>query len=345
MSEIQPIAWRGDLMTGHVEMLDQRHLPHEEILNRYDTADEVAEAIRAMVIRGAPAIGIAAAMGLVLGARSIQTESVDDFVARLQVVSEQLAATRPTAVNLFWALERMARRVESLRDRSLDEIRAAMLAEAKAIQAEDIAMNRAMGQHGASLMPQGARILTHCNTGGLATGGYGTALGVIRACHERDGDAMHVWVDETRPYLQGARLTAWECIKDGIPATLITDSMAGYFMQQGKVDAIITGADRIVANGDAANKIGTYSLAVLCKAHGIPFYVAAPSSTFDPNAASAEDIPIEERDGREITHIGDQQIAPSVDTFNPAFDITPGELITAFVTEKGILRDGWTDAI
>lgn len=347
---IQPIGWQGGLDDGVVRMLDQRLLPGKEVWNEYRTSGEVADAIRSMVIRGAPAIGIAAAMGMVLGAREQETDDYDAFVDGLEQVSATLAETRPTAVNLFWALDRMNALVESMSDQPVDAIRAAMLEEARAVQHEDIAMNRAMGQHGAGLMPEGARILTHCNTGSLATGGYGTALGVIRACHERARGGgsrdIHVWIDETRPYLQGARLTAWECVKEDIPSTLITDSMAGFFMQNGEVDAVITGADRIVANGDAANKIGTYSLAVLAKHHGIPFYVAAPTSTIDMATPDGSGIEIEERSADELRNVGDTSIAPDeTPVRHPAFDVTPNDLITAIVTEKGVARPPYTESL
>lgn len=339
---IRAISWAGGVEDGVVEMIDQRRLPSEEMIHRYSTVAEVAEAIRAMVIRGAPAIGIAAAMGYVLAARAQEEITVE----RLREARASLAATRPTAVNLFWALERMDQHTASLSGCDRSTALASLHAEALAIHEEDIGLNRAMGQHGLSLFPEDTlNILTHCNTGSLATGGLGTALGVIHACHSA-GKAVHVWVDETRPYLQGARLTAWECLKEGIPATLITDSMAGFFMQRGKVDAVIVGADRVAANGDAANKIGTYSLAVLCKHHGIPFYVAAPTSTLDLSTPHGDDIPIEERSAEEVREIKGVSIAPAgIPVRHPAFDVTPAALISGIVTEQGVARAPYGDVL
>ena len=324
------------------QMLDQRLLPGEERWLTLSTSEEVAEAIRKMVVRGAPAIGIAAAWGFVYGLRQWQQESSGEEPVEevMTGVVAALEATRPTAVNLFWALRRMRRRLSrglagNLEGRALLE---AVAEEAAAIAHEDREGNLRMAQHGAALLPESAQVLTHCNTGGLATGGYGTALGVIRAAWA-SGRLSRVWVDETRPYLQGARLTAWECLADGIPATLITDSMAGHFMQRGQVDAVIVGADRIAANGDVANKIGTYSLAVLCRHHQIPFYVAAPLSTLDPEVPDGSHIPIEERSAEEVTHVQQRAIAPTgVEVAHPAFDVTPAELIAAIVTEAGVLR-------
>lgn len=302
---IEAIRWRGD----RLELLDQRLLPDQTVYISCKTAAEVATAIRDMVVRGAPAIGCAAAFGVVLGGK-------DSF--------DLLAKSRPTAVNLFWALERMKRA------RKLE-------AEAVSIFEEDLAANRAMGAHGATLMPKGARILTYCNTGALATSGHGTALGVVRTAFERD-ETISVIACETRPYLQGARLTAWECVQEGIPCTLITDNMAGHLMAKGEVDAVIVGADRIAANGDAANKIGTYMVAVLARRHSLPFYVAAPTSTFDRKTADGSLIEIEERPGQEVTGYRGVRWAPEgVKVRNPAFDVTPADLISGIVCEKGVI--------
>jgi methylthioribose-1-phosphate isomerase len=339
-TDVRPIAWEGDARTGHVLMLDQLLLPTEERYHRFHTYQEVAESIRSMIIRGAPAIGIAAAYGLYLGLREAHAQG-QDVLGALPEVKAALAKTRPTAVNLFWALDRMERAalaLENLARSSTDRFLTRVFNEAQAIHEEDIENNIEMGRLGAELVPQGARILTHCNTGGLATGAYGTALGVVRAAHAQGKLAM-VYADETRPYLQGARLTAWECMKDHLPVTLLTDSMAAWMMKQGLVDLVIVGTDRTVANGDVANKIGTYSLAVLCKHHGIPFYVAAPLSTVDLTLASGEQIVIEERSAREVTHLGDRALAPEgVLVRHPAFDVTPSELVTAIITELGVAR-------
>ncbi len=327
---VAPVRWVGTPHDGHLQMLDQRKLPGEELWLDMSTYTEVADGIRHMVIRGAPAIGIAAAFGVALAAR--------ERGADLDEVYDHLSKTRPTAVNLFWALERMKKTVAHSAELDAEVLVERLFSEAQAIFAEDRANNLEMGRLGAELLPEGARVLTHCNTGGLATGGYGTALGIIRAAHAA-GKLEQVWVDETRPYLQGARLTAWECMKDEIPCTLITDSMAGYFMHAGQVDAVIVGTDRVVANGDIANKIGTYSLAVLCHHHGIPFYVAAPVSTIDFDTETGEAIPIEQRSAREVTHVGERAIAPEgVRVAHPAFDVTPNTLITAIVTEKGVVK-------
>lgn len=334
---VEPLRWVGSPETGHVQMLDQRLLPGQEVHHDYTTATEIARSIKDMVIRGAPAIGIAAAYGVYLGVREMTHDFDHEALhATLPSLFDELANTRPTAVNLFWALKKMKAETRGRHFHDDPEALPALFAAAQQIMQDDRDNNLVMGSHGAALMPDGARILTHCNTGGLATGGYGTALGVIRATHAL-GKLEKVWVDETRPYLQGARLTAWECVKDGIPATLITDSMAAYFMQQGQVDAVIVGADRIAADGSAANKIGTYGLAVLCKHHGIPFYVAAPLSTIDLEISQGKDIPIEQRSAREVTHIGDRALAPEgISVAHPAFDVTPGDLITAIVTECGV---------
>jgi len=324
---------------GRVRLIDQRQLPGRVVY--LDCADhrEVAEAIRNLSVRGAPAIGIAAAMGLALGARSIQTRDPDHFLRELSRIADELAATRPTAVNLFWALDRMKRVAASGRDVGVPALVTRLIDESQAILDEDIAMNRAMGKIGAALIEGGDTILTHCNAGALATGGYGTALGVIRAAWE-DGKKIRVIADETRPVLQGARLTAWELMQDDIPVTLITDNMAGALMREGRIQRCIVGADRIAANGDVANKIGTYGVAVLARHHGLPFYVAAPTSTLDLSIPSGAHIPIEARDPREVTHVhGLAHIAPDgVDVANPAFDVTPADLITAIITEKGAFR-------
>jgi methylthioribose-1-phosphate isomerase len=321
---------------GVLRLLDQRRLPTEELWLDYRDYREVAEAIRSMVVRGAPAIGIAAAFGAWFGARDIQAESFEGFCAEFDQVCALLAATRPTAVNLCWALERMQSLVRANFGQPTINLKIALEYEALAIAEEDLRLNLSLGRHGEVLLADGARVLTHCNAGALATGGYGTALGVIRAAVAA-GKAISVYADETRPWLQGARLTAWELQRDAIPVTLICDNMAGWLMAKGEIDAVIVGADRIAANGDTANKIGTYSVAVLAKEHGIPFYVAAPTSTIDLKLADGTLIPIEERAPREVTHIGDQRLAPEgVAVCNPAFDVTPARLISAIITEHGV---------
>ncbi|MEW6408724.1 MAG: S-methyl-5-thioribose-1-phosphate isomerase [Nitrospirota bacterium] len=332
---IPTIEWRD----GVVRMLNQTKLPLE--VSYVDCRDYrmVAEGIKKLWIRGAPAIGIAAAMGIALGAQDIKADNFDDFYSRLLKVCECLASTRPTAVNLFWAIERMKEFVKKQRDEKLERIKVLLIDEAKRILQEDIEANKTIGRGGAQFIKDGDTILTHCNAGSLATGGYGTATAPIRVALEQ-GKRIHVFVDETRPILQGARLTAWELMQDKIPVTLITDNMAGYFMKKGEVDLTIVGADRIARNGDVANKIGTYTLAVLCKEHKIPFYVAAPTSTIDLSTPSGELIPIEERGSEEVTHIlGKVQIAPEgVMVKNPAFDVTPAEYITAIITERGVFH-------
>ena len=334
MSAITPVRWETDRLI----LLDQTVLPEREIERDYRSWQEVGTAIRTLVVRGAPAIGVAAAFGVVLAARASHAASFDGLLADLETAIKGLAATRPTAVNLFWALDRMRQAAVASRGLALDAVRARLLTEAQAIRDEDIAANRAMGTHGAALVPPNARILTHCNAGALATAGYGTALGVVRAAHEQ-GKVALVWVDETRPVMQGSRLTAWECVREGIPHRLIADVAAASVMSRGEVDLVVTGADRIAANGDTANKIGTYSLAVLAAHHNVPFYVAAPFSTIDPAIASGAQIPIEERDASEVRRVGGQQTAPSASpVFNPAFDVTPAELIAAIVTERGVVR-------
>lgn len=341
-TSVHPLTWVSDLHTGHVEMIDQRELPHTEVWHTYTTAQGVAGAITDMVIRGAPAIGIAAAYGVVLGARAWENEPHNEDASK--TLLQLLANTRPTAVNLFWALEKMRVILDAHRAGGPARLKA-LMAQAQKIEREDREDNLKMGAFGAALMPQGARILTHCNTGGLATAGYGTALGVIRTTHA-EGKLAHVWIDETRPYLQGARLTAWECIKDALPSTLITDSMAAYFMAKGEVDAVIVGADRVAANGDAANKIGTYALAVLCAYHSIPFYVAAPLSTIDPAIPDGSHIPIEQRSAHEVTHVRQVSIAPEgVQVAHPAFDVTPASLITALITQHGVIHTPSTEGI
>ena len=327
-----------------VVMIDQRLLPEREVYVRCHDHREVAVAIKDMVIRGAPAIGVAAAMGMAIGVRRSTAEGAA-LREELEGMGRELAATRPTAVNLFWAIERMKRRFAAEVDRSGGALRAALVEEALAIEREDLAACERMGEHGAALLPQGSRLLTHCNAGALATAGYGTALGVIRSA-AKAGKVVAVFADETRPYLQGARLTAWELMRDGIPTTLITDSMAGHLMARGEVNAVIVGADRIAANGDVANKIGTYTVAVLAKENGIPFYVAAPVSTFDLATATGASIPIEERPEREVTHHAGHRLAPEgVGVRNPAFDVTPHRYVTAIVCERGVAREPYTESL
>jgi len=331
---ITPVRWED----GGLVLLDQTKLPTEEVERAYTAWPDVAEAIRTLVVRGAPAIGVAAAFGVALAARASGAPTVDALLADLEEASKGLAATRPTAVNLFWALERMRRVAAASRALPLAEVPGRLLAEAQAMLAEDLAANHAMGAHGAELVPPGARVLTHCNAGALATAGYGTALGVIRSAHALGRVAL-VWVDETRPVMQGSRLTAWEMVKEGIPHRLISDVAAASLMGRGEVDLVVTGADRIAANGDTANKIGTYGLAVLARYHRVPFYVAAPFSTIDPSIADGSVIVIEERDPAEVRMVAGQPTAPPESpVFNPAFDVTPAALITAIVTERGIFR-------
>lgn len=337
---IPTLRWENDT----VLLLDQRRLPHEEAYLTCRSPEDVAAAIRGMAIRGAPAIGVAAAMGLALGVRRSTTEG-PGLKAEFDRMCVELGGTRPTAVNLFWAIERMRRCFAAADGDAATDVRRRLLEEALAIQAEDVAACRRMGDIGASVLPRRARILTHCNAGALATAGYGTALGVIRSA-ARQGKVAGVWAGETRPYLQGARLTAWELLKDGIPTTLIADNMAGHLMARGEVDAVIVGADRIAANGDVANKIGTYTLAVLAKEHGLPFYVAAPISTIDLATASGEAIPIEERSPEEVTHHAGKRLAPEgVAVRNPAFDVTPHRYVTAIVCERGIARAPYAQSL
>jgi methylthioribose-1-phosphate isomerase len=328
------VAWLGD----RVALLDQRRLPTEEVSIECRTWEEVAEAIRSLAVRGAPAIGVTAAFGVALAGLASRATRFEDFLVDLDAAIHGLGATRPTAVNLFWALERMRRHALDRRALPLPDLRRSLVAEAEALMAADIEDNRRLGAHGAALVPAGARILTHCNAGGLATAGYGTALGVVRGAVEA-GKRPFVWVDETRPVLQGARLTAWELAKEGIPHTVIADVAAASMMARGEVDLIVVGADRIAANGDTANKIGTYGLAVLAQAHGLPFYVAAPFSTIDPAVPDGKAIPIEERDAREVQELAGRRIVPAASPVrNPAFDVTPASLITAIVTERGVFR-------
>jgi methylthioribose-1-phosphate isomerase len=335
---IETLRWVGD-ERGHLVLIDQTRLPLEFAERECRDVEAVWEAIKQLRVRGAPAIGIAAAYGVVVGLQTADIGNQASFFARLEEITSYLAASRPTAVNLFWALERMKAKAASLRSSvSPAEIRAALLAEARAIHDEDRALCHAIGRYGAELLKDNSGVLTHCNAGGLATAEYGTALSVLFTCQDQ-GKKLHVFVDETRPLLQGARLTAWELAQRGIAATLICDNMAGQVMREGKVQAVIVGADRITANGDTANKIGTYSVAVLAAAHGIPFYVAAPSTTFDLSLDSGDQIPIEERAREEITHGFGRQTAPDgIGVYNPAFDVTPARLIKAIITEQGLIE-------
>ncbi len=330
-----------------VVMIDQRKLPSEEVYVRCKTAADVARAIKTMVIRGAPAIGVAAAMGIALGMRKSAATGTQKFAADFYKTCEMLAATRPTAVNLFWAIERMKRAFAAAAEagESVDQIKDRLDREAGRIHDEDVASCRAMGAFGAAVVPDTARILTHCNAGALATAGYGTALGVIRGAVEA-GKRVTVLADETRPFLQGARLTAWELVRDGIQTTVITDNMAGAIMSMGQIDMVVVGADRIAANGDTANKIGTYTVAVLAHEHKIPFYVAAPLSTIDLNTPDGRHIPIEERNAKEVTHLGGRQLTPAGALVrNPAFDVTPHHLIAGIITERGILRAPYRESL
>jgi methylthioribose-1-phosphate isomerase len=338
---IQTLEWTE----SGVRFIDQTKLPTEEIYATCKTHEQVADAIRTMIVRGAPAIGVAAAMGIALGVKNSRAESVGDLKKELDQICDVIAKTRPTAVNLFWAIKRMQQKFERLRVRPLAQIKTELIEEAKKMHAEDVAANQAMGRHGATLMPSSGGVLTHCNAGALATAGYGTALGVIRAAVEA-GKKIHVYADETRPFLQGSRLTAWELMKDGIPTTVISDNMAGAMMRQGKIGAIVVGADRIAANGDVANKIGTYSVAVLAKENGIPFYVAAPISTVDLNCPDGSKIPIEQRNPKEVTHIAGKQMVPDgVSVENPAFDVTPAKYVAAIITERGIAREPYGESL
>src|SRR6202142_1660336 len=331
-----------------VRFLDQTRLPLEETYVLAKTYQDVADVITTMVVRGAPAIGVSAAMGVALGARHSTATTLPALLAEVRVIGKWLAATRPTAVNLFWAIERMRKHAAELAaapGATVASVKHGLIAEAERMYNEDIAACRALGAFGADLLPQKAGVLTHCNAGALATCGYGTALGVIRAAVE-SGRKIHVFADETRPFLQGSRLTAWELMKDGIPTTVIADNMAGVMMQQGKIGAIVVGADRIAANGDVANKIGTYTVAVLAKEHSIPFYVAAPFSTIDLATTDGSKIPIEQRNAREVTHIAGKQMVPDgVQIENPAFDVTPAKYVTAIITERGIARAPYEESL
>jgi methylthioribose-1-phosphate isomerase len=337
------IDWQADAIV----MVDQRKLPGQEIYVRCRTAQEVAKAIRTMVIRGAPAIGVAAAMGIALGARRSTARGTKQFAVEFQKTCDMMAATRPTAVNLFWAIDRMKRSFAegAHAGESPAELAARLEREARLIHDEDVASCRAMGGFGAEIVPDGARVLTHCNAGALATAGYGSALGVVRAAIER-GKKIAVFADETRPFLQGARLTAWELVREGINTTVITESMAGPLMRAGEIDIVVVGADRIAANGDTANKIGTYTVAVLAHEHKIPFYVAAPLSTIDLSTPDGDHIPIEERDRREVSHLGSARLTPEgANIRNPAFDVTPHRYIAGIITEKGIFRPRYSESL
>jgi methylthioribose-1-phosphate isomerase len=331
-----------------VRFLDQTRLPLEEVYVLATTYQQVADIILTMVVRGAPAIGVSAAMGLALGARNSSAKTIPALAADFNTAASTLAATRPTAVNLFWAIERMRQRFSQLSSRTgstTASIRTGLIAEAQRMYDEDVAACRRMGSHGAALLPKQGGVLTHCNAGALATCGYGTALGVIRSAVEQ-GSEIHVYADETRPFLHGARLTAWELMHDGIPTTVLCDNMAASLMRQGKIQAVIVGADRIAANGDVANKIGTYSVAILAKEHGIPFYVAAPWSTIDLKTPTGDSIPIEQRPPIEVTHHAGKQLTPhGVGIENPAFDVTPAQYVTAIITERGVLRAPYADSL
>src|SRR6266498_3329625 len=338
---IQTLEWTDQ----GVRFIDQTKLPTEETYVNCKTYQEVADVIRNMVVRGAPAIGVAAAMGIALGVNNSKAESAGDLKRDFDQICDVIGQTRPTAVNLFWAIRRMQQKFETLRVRPVPQIRQSLVEEAQRMHAEDIAINQAMGKQGAALMPASGGVLTHCNAGALATAGYGTALGVIRAAIEA-GKKIHVYADETRPFLQGSRLTAWALVKDGIPTTVISDNMSGAMMRQGKIGAVIVGADRIAANGDVANKIGTYTVAVLAREHNIPFYVAAPLSTVDLNTADGDGIPIEERSAREVTHVGGSQLSPEgALVWNPAFDVTPHRFIAGIITERGIFRPPYVESL
>jgi methylthioribose-1-phosphate isomerase len=338
---IKTLEWTDD----GVRFIDQTKLPTEEVYVTCADYEQVAEAIRNMVVRGAPAIGVAAAMGIALGVRDAEGDHVSELRRNFDQICDTIGETRPTAVNLFWAIRRMQDRFEQLSELPVAQIKQAMVTEAQRMYLEDIAANEAMGKNGAVLLPSSGGILTHCNAGALATCGYGTALGVIRAAVE-SGKKLHVYADETRPFLQGSRLTAWELVRDNIPTTVISDNTAGAIMRQGKIAAVIVGADRIAANGDVANKIGTYTVAVLAKEHGIPFYVAAPCSTIDMETPDGSKIPIEQRSSREVTHIAGKQMTPNgVKIENPAFDVTPNAYVTAIITERGVAKAPYSESL
>src|ERR1700758_4154414 len=338
---IQTLEWTDQ----GVRFIDQTKLPTEEEYVTCTTHEQVADVIRNMVVRGAPAIGVAAAMGIALGMNNSKAESTGDLKRDLDQICDLIGKTRPTAVNLFWAIRRMQEKFERIRVRQVPQIKQELIEEGRRMHAEDIAANQAMGRHGATLMPSSGGVHTHCNAGALATAGYGTALGVIRAAVEQ-GKKIHVYADETRPFLQGSRLTAWELMKDGIPTTVISDNMAGAMMKQGKIGAIVVGADRIAANGDVANKIGTYTVAILAKEHGIPFYVAAPISTVDLACADGSGIPIEQRNSKEVTHIAGKQMVPDgVQVENPAFDVTPARYVAAIITERGVAKAPYAESL
>jgi methylthioribose-1-phosphate isomerase len=328
-----------------VRFIDQTKLPTEETYVTCRTYQEVATAIRDMIVRGAPAIGVAAAMGIALGVKNSEAQHVSELRREFDEICDLTAATRPTAVNLFWAVKRMKDKFDTLTELPVPQIKQALITEAQCMYVEDIAANEAMGRHGATLMPASGGVLTHCNAGALATCGYGTALGVIRAAVEA-GKKIRVFADETRPFLQGSRLTAWELTKDGIDTTLISDNMAGWMMHQGKIQAVVVGADRIAANGDTANKIGTYSVAILAKEHGIPFYVAAPFSTVDLATPDGSKIPIEQRSPKEVTHLAGKRIAPEgIKVENPAFDVTPAKYVSAIITERGVAKAPYAESL
>jgi methylthioribose-1-phosphate isomerase len=338
---VKTLEW----IDGSVRFIDQRKLPTEEVYVTCRTYEDVAEAIRNMTVRGAPAIGVAAAMGVALGMQQARAADPAETRRQFDKICQTLAATRPTAVNLFWAIRRMGEKFDACAHLPLPHLQQALIAEAQQMYQEDIAANQAMGRHGAPLLPASGGVLTHCNAGALATCGYGTALGVIRAAVEQ-GKKLRVFADETRPFLQGSRLTAWELLQDGIPTTLISDNMSGAMMRQGKIGAVVVGADRIAANGDVANKIGTYTVAVLAHEHQIPFYVAAPVSTVDLETPDGSRIPIEQRPAREITHLGERRIAPDgVEVENPAFDVTPHRYVTAIITERGVAHPPYSESL
>ena len=343
MRNVEPIRWTDQ----GVVLLDQRRLPSEVVYLTYTDYRELAAAIKDMVIRGAPAIGVAAAMGIALGVSHSRAKTLQDLRAEFKTICDSFARTRPTAVDLFWAIDRFTRKFESLAQNSqnnLDAIKDALVAEAQQVHRERRAADEAIGRFGAELMPAAGRVMTQCNAGALATGGIGTALGVIRIAVET-GHTLEILVPETRPYLQGARLTAWELQQDKIPLTLITDNMVGHFLKTGGVGAIVVGADRIAANGDTANKIGTYSMAVLARENHVPFFVAAPISTLDLSIASGEQIPIEQRAAAEVTHVYGVRVAPDVNVANPAFDVTPSRFIAAIITERGVARAPYEDSL